>query len=351
MTDTLTAPKRLSFFTRVLDDTSARERYRFATEQIVHAERFGFDGAWLAQHHFSGQEGGLPSPLVLLANIAAKTSTIRLGTGIITLPLEDPVRVAEDATVLDLVSGGRVELGIGSGGTPSSFPVFGQVSSERGSVYEEKLDTLLRALGGGELGETKRQLYPEGCRLLGAMWQATFSVSGGTRAGRHGHGLMLSRTQPRPADAPHASLADLQLPIVDAYEEALVPGIAPRIVGSRSLFVADDRAEARRYAEVGLRRVVEQFRASGQHIPGDTLDELIAGFDTHVGTVEDVVESLAADRTLDRVTEVAFQVHSVDPPHELILRSIELIATEVAPALGWTDGPRPLTLSKGAVAP
>lgn len=56
--------KRLGFFTRLLDNGSAQERYRLATEQIVHAERAGFDTAWVAQHHFHQDEGGLPSPLV-----------------------------------------------------------------------------------------------------------------------------------------------------------------------------------------------------------------------------------------------------------------------------------------------
>ncbi|MGP4882897.1 LLM class flavin-dependent oxidoreductase, partial [Klebsiella pneumoniae] len=86
-----------------------------------HAERLGFDSAWIAQHHFHEQEGGLPSPLVFLAHVAAQTDRIRLGTAIITLPMENPLRVAEDAAVLDLLTDGRLEVGFGSGGTPTSF--------------------------------------------------------------------------------------------------------------------------------------------------------------------------------------------------------------------------------------
>ncbi|WP_409119634.1 LLM class flavin-dependent oxidoreductase, partial [Streptomyces acidiscabies] len=58
--------KRLGFFTRLLDDAPAVDRYRFAIEQIVHAERAGLDSAWIAQHHFHEREGGLPSPFTLL---------------------------------------------------------------------------------------------------------------------------------------------------------------------------------------------------------------------------------------------------------------------------------------------
>ena len=109
--------KRIGFFTRLLDDASPADRYRLALEQIIRAEELGFDSAWVAQHHFHETEGGLPSPLVFLSHVAARTSRIRLGTGIITLPLEDALRVAEDAAVLDLLSAGRLEVGVGTGGT------------------------------------------------------------------------------------------------------------------------------------------------------------------------------------------------------------------------------------------
>jgi alkanesulfonate monooxygenase SsuD/methylene tetrahydromethanopterin reductase-like flavin-dependent oxidoreductase (luciferase family) len=148
---------------------------------------------------------------------------------------------------------------------------------------------------------------------------------------------MLSRTQPRPEEAPQATLADIQHPIIDAYLKALPEGREPRIVASRSLFVADSRDEALRLAEKGLRRVVADFAAKGHVIPGNTLADILAALDTHVGTPEDVIESLSRDTTLPRVTDLVFQVHSVDPPHEYILRSIELIASEVAPALGWQN--------------
>ncbi|MER7499050.1 putative FMN-dependent luciferase-like monooxygenase [Nonomuraea pusilla] len=320
---------RLGFFTRVLDDAPPGERYRLAAEQIAHAEAHGFDSAWVAQHHFDGSEGGLPAPLVLLSHVAARTSRIRLGTGIITLPLEDPVRVAEDTAVLDLLTGGRLEVGVGSGGTPSSFAPFGRDSARRSADYAEHLALLLKAWTGGDLGGGNR-LYPPAPRLPGALWEATFSVAGGARAGRAGHGLMLSRTQPRPADDPQASLADIQRPIVDAYLDHLPPGAEPRVAASRTAFVADSRAEALRYAERGLGRGRLPFE-----LPSDDLDSRIAAFDVHLGTPEDVAESLRADPTLDRATDLILQVHSVDPPHPLILRSIELLATEVAPALGW----------------
>ena len=328
--------KRLGFFTRLLDEASAGERYRLAAEQIIHAERHGFESAWVAQHHFHEAEGGLPSPLVFLSHVAARTSKRRLGSGIITLPLEYPVRVAEDAVVLDLLSGGRLEVGVGTGGTPSSFTAFGLDSASRSEIYDRSLATVRDAWDGRPLNGGD-SLYPAAPGLNDRVWQATFSVGGGIRAGKAGDGLMLSRTQPRPKDTPQATLPDIQHPIIDAYLEALPVGREPRIVASRSLFVADSREEALRLAEKGLRRVVADFAAKGHVIPGDTLADLLAALDTHVGTPQDVIESLSRDTTLPRVTDLVFQVHSVDPPHEYILRSIELIASEVAPALGWQN--------------
>ena len=333
----MTTPKFLGFFTRLLDDTSPSERYRLALEQIVHAERMGLQSAWVAQHHFDAAEGGLPAPLVFLASAAARTSRIRLGTGIITLPLDNPVRVAEDTAVLDLMSGGRLEVGVGPGGTPSSFTAFGHDNAERNAIFARYLAVLLDAWRGNPIGGSPNRLYPPAPQLPGRVWQATFSVEGGRRAGTAGDGLMLSRTQPRPADAPRASLADIQDPIIDAYLAALPPGTAPRILGSRSIFVADDRVEARRHAETGLRRMLKRIREIGRPAADGSLDEIIAAFDVHMGTVEDVIASLRRDITLRRVTDVSMQVHSVDPPHPLILRSIELFAHEVAPALGWAQ--------------
>lgn len=335
--------KRLGFFTRLLDKTSAAERYRLATIQIQHAERWGYDTAWVAQHHFHENEGGLPSPLLFLASIAAQTSRIRLGTAIVTLPLENALRVAEDAAVLDLLSHQRLELGLGSGGTATSFLPFGLTIEERVAVFNTNLETLLQAWHGLPLGHEDNRLYPAAPQLAKRLWQATFSVAGAARAGAAGHGLMLSRTQPRPLEQPHLPLDAIQNPMIDAYLSALPANVAPRILASRTAFVSHDSAEARRLARDGLRAQAAQHRAAGCPLLGTTLDDHIAAFDVHIGTPQQVVTSLQQDTALERVTDVSFQVHSIDPPHAQVLTSIELLATEVAPALGWRDPVTTLT--------
>jgi putative FMN-dependent luciferase-like monooxygenase len=327
-------PKRLGFFTRVLDQADAAERYRLATEQIIHAERFGFDSAWVAQHHFHEDEGGLPGPLVFLAQVAPQTSRIRLGTAIVTLPLELPIRVAEDAAVLDLISGGRLEVGVGPGGNLSAFEAFGLDSAERGALLAGHLQVLRDAWAGRPLTGGDR-LYPSTPHLVDRIWQATFTMDGARRAGAAGDGLMLSRAQPRPADAPDLSLAEIQNPMIDAYLAALPEGREPRILASRTVFVADDRNDAQRFAEAGLERHRTRLKKMGRMTGSATVGDLIGAYNVHLGTPDDVIASLQADSALARSTDFTVQVHSIDPPHPFIIRSIELVAEVVAPALGW----------------
>ncbi|MDU6391054.1 MULTISPECIES: putative FMN-dependent luciferase-like monooxygenase [Pantoea] len=325
--------RRIGFFTRLLDKAPAQQRYRLATEQIQHAERLGFDSAWIAQHHFHEAEGGLPAPLVFLAHVAAHTRTIRLGTAIITLPMENALRVAEDAAVLDLLAEGRLEIGLGSGGTPDSFLPFGLTFDQRAAAFADNLHQLLGAWRGDSLAHPDNHLYPAAPQLAQRVWIATFSIEGAARAGAAGHGLMLSRTQPRPAWDPALPLDAIQNPLIDAYLDALPAGVAPRILASRTAFIADSDSYARRVAEPGIRQQAQQYRAAGHALRGESLDDLFAQFDAHVGDAVTVRASLAQDSVLPRVTDISFQVHSVEPSPADTLRSIELIAEQLAPWL------------------
>jgi alkanesulfonate monooxygenase SsuD/methylene tetrahydromethanopterin reductase-like flavin-dependent oxidoreductase (luciferase family) len=186
-----------------------------------------------------------------------------------------------------------------------------------------------RPLPGGDT------LYPVNPGLTDRLWQATFSIEGAQRAGRAGDGLMLSRNQPRAPGPGRLTLDEIQNPLIDAYLEALPPGREPRILASRTVFVADDRKEALRFCEAGFRAYGAR-RAGMRRMPaGASVEEAIAALDIHTGVPEEVIASLQTDTALARATDWSVQVHSIDPPHAYILRSIELIAQVVAPALGW----------------
>ncbi|MFI9510809.1 LLM class flavin-dependent oxidoreductase [Nocardia sp. NPDC052566] len=330
----MTYRKRLGLFTRLVrhhDEQRASEVYADALAQIDLAERLGYDVAWVAQHHVDPAEGGLPSPFVFLAHAAARNTRIRLGTAIVTLGLEDPIRAAEDAAVLDTLSGGRLELGFGSGGSKSSFDLFGVPGAERQRVYAEKLARITEALDGSDLIPGRR-LHPPAEGLRNRTWQATFSVAGAERAGRAGAGLLLSRTQPRDPAAPDARIDEVQRPLIDAYLDALPTGVAPRIGASRSVFVADDREEALRQAHRGAIRFLDHLRTAGTPELAETVDDVLR--DSYIGTPDDVAARLAADVAAS-AGDLIVQIHPVDPDQRASLRSIELIATKVAPQLGW----------------
>jgi hypothetical protein len=219
----------------------------------------------------------------------------------------------------------------------TAFRAFGLDSDARGRITADNLALLRdawagRALPGGDV------LYPAHPGLDARVWQASFGVDGARRAGLAGDGLLLSRTQPRPDRRWDMTLADLQNPMLDAYFAALPPGATPRVLASRSVFVADDRATALRYAEIGMATMRPRLRAWGHPAADGPVEALLAAFDVHLGTAEEVTASLLADTTMQRATDLAVQVHSVDPPHPAILRSIELVAERVAPALGWRGG-------------
>ena len=126
------------------------------------------------------------------------------------------------------------------------------------------------------------------------------------------------------------------MPFVDAYLARYRGSeYPPRIGLSRSIYVAPTRAEALADAESGMRRHAE-FLAQRTGQQADLpLEVLLRRADVHVGSPDDVIASLRADALLPRATDLILQVHPVDPPHDKTLRSLELIATEVAPALGW----------------
>jgi alkanesulfonate monooxygenase SsuD/methylene tetrahydromethanopterin reductase-like flavin-dependent oxidoreductase (luciferase family) len=121
--------------------------YAERLEQIVRAESLGFDSCWLTEHHFC-DDGYTPSPLVLAGVIGSRTRDLRLGTNLMLLPLHDPVRVAEDAATLSLVTGGRFDLGVGIGYRQLEFDQFGRKLTHRPSLVEEGIEILRRSWSG-----------------------------------------------------------------------------------------------------------------------------------------------------------------------------------------------------------
>jgi alkanesulfonate monooxygenase SsuD/methylene tetrahydromethanopterin reductase-like flavin-dependent oxidoreductase (luciferase family) len=124
------------------ESQSPSQRYRDTLEQAVRAEALGFESVWPVEQHFNQMQSALPCPTLLLAAIAARTATLRLGTAIVQLPLAHPLRTAEEIATLDVLSGGRVEFGVGRGSQPKHFSGFGVALAESRDRMVEALDYL-----------------------------------------------------------------------------------------------------------------------------------------------------------------------------------------------------------------
>jgi alkanesulfonate monooxygenase SsuD/methylene tetrahydromethanopterin reductase-like flavin-dependent oxidoreductase (luciferase family) len=125
------------------DPSTTAEYYAQCLAEAAEADRLGYDMVWLSEHHFT-DDGMLPSPLVAAAAVAARTSHIGIGTNVLVLPLHHPLRVAEDAAVVDLISGGRLVLAVGQGYAPAEFAGFGVDRTHRPGRLEEGISVLPR---------------------------------------------------------------------------------------------------------------------------------------------------------------------------------------------------------------
>ena len=123
------------------EDTAPSEVVDNITEEFCVGEQLGFDSGWLAEHHFSRYGLGSAS-LMLLANIAARTTSLRLGTAVIIPPLHHPVRLAEDTATLDLISGGRLDAGFGRGTAGYEYTGYRVDSDESQARFQESISII-----------------------------------------------------------------------------------------------------------------------------------------------------------------------------------------------------------------
>ena len=126
-----------------IENEDPARTFRESLEQIVLAESYEFDAVLVSEHHLV-ENGYFPAPLVACAAIAARTHRIRVGPGVLLLPLYDPLHIAEHAAVLDAVSGGRLILGVGYGYRQEEFDAFGIALEERAGRTREAIEVLRR---------------------------------------------------------------------------------------------------------------------------------------------------------------------------------------------------------------
>jgi alkanesulfonate monooxygenase SsuD/methylene tetrahydromethanopterin reductase-like flavin-dependent oxidoreductase (luciferase family) len=302
----------------------ASELYAAALEQCAWAEDHGFGMAAVSEHHGS-DDGYCPSPLVLAAAICGRTRSLRVLVAALVLPLHDPIRLAEDLAVLDLVSGGRVDLVIGAGYRPEELAMFGRTLDERVALVEEGVAVLRSAWSGEEFDYQGRRVRvtprpgrPRGPALL--MGGATKAAA--RRAARLGDGFV-------PVDA---SL----WPVYEAACRELDRDPGPPISMSGPLFihVADDPDQA--WARIAPHALHEMnsygaWLASAEGIarytPTDDAESLRSGGMYAVVTPEECV-AMAREAGSLRLHPL---MGGLDP--DLAWESLELVAAKVIPQL------------------
>ena len=328
----MAAQFRLGFLSHLHGPQEPGPLYRDYVELFVAAEELGFDSAWVAQHHLDASAGRLPSPFTFLAAVAERTRRIRLGTAVVTLPLEDPLRVAEDAAVLDALSGGRLELGVGSGADPAVFAAFGKDLGSRREVNSAGVATLAAAFAGEPVGGTQFRLQPAAPGLAGRLWQAAFSREGARYVGAAGSRLLLNRA----TFGSEGRTDEVQAPWAEAYLAAY-PGPADqaRIGLSRGVYPAASRRAAKAAIEGPVLAAAERMIRAGRFPAGLSTEEYFERMHISYGSPDQVAERLATDRVLPLATELMVQFSPAAPALDEAIAALERLATQVAPALGW----------------
>lgn len=327
-------PFKLGFLTHAFGPDPLTSQAQLL-EQFEVAEALGFDGGWIAQHHLSGGFGQAPSPLLLLAAVAERTRHIELGTGVTVLPLEDPLRLAEDAAVLDHLSGGRVQLGLGSGGANLGvFEAFGQDPQQRQPVFEQHLQRLQHLLRGGALDQAGQlTLQPPATDLANRLWQSHGSLAGARYSAGQGNGLLLGT-------ATHDPLS-VQKPLADAYRDAWTHRHAPRIGVVRAVFPAADRRQAQAELAPDIELHVPRLIREGLLDEAADLQQHLQLLNVHHGHADEVIHSLQQDPSLLPYADYFIAVvQSESSSQQQVLRRLETLATQIAPALGWHKAER-----------
>jgi alkanesulfonate monooxygenase SsuD/methylene tetrahydromethanopterin reductase-like flavin-dependent oxidoreductase (luciferase family) len=179
------------------------EVYRNELNLISTAEDLGYDTIWLTEHHFV-EDGYSPSIIPLAAAVAARTERVRIGFNLLLLPLHNPIQLAEDIATLDVLSGGRIDVGVGQGYAPHEFAGYGIPLSERLQRFREGLDVLTGlwtedpfSYEGTHYKVTDARLSPRPIQQPAPpLWIGGTSVPGVKRAGRRGAHL-LGLTNPK----------------------------------------------------------------------------------------------------------------------------------------------------------
>jgi len=246
------------------DNRQHAELYADTLELAALADDTGFDSFWLAEHH-GANDGYIPSTLSFLAAVAARTRRIEIGTGVLLAPFHDPLRVAEDAAVVDNISGGRLNLGLGLGWAPEEYRMFGAEHKGRGKRLGEIAQVLKAAwtqerftFEGEYLQYDDISITPKPARAGGPpLWLGGNAEAALRRSARFGDGYF------PPSSAAFDQLPDLAEQLVSLRKE-LNPEQPYRFGTFQNVGLGDDEDDGWRSIRDGVMHVRGSYMLWGQ---------------------------------------------------------------------------------------
>jgi alkanesulfonate monooxygenase SsuD/methylene tetrahydromethanopterin reductase-like flavin-dependent oxidoreductase (luciferase family) len=320
------------------EGSSQVDVYNEAIREAVRADELGLHSVWLTEHHFT-RHGLVSDSLNVLSHIAALTQNIRLGTAVAVLPFHSPLRLAESAAIVDLLSGGRLDFGVGRGYQPVEFGGFGVDMAERAARFEESLDLILKGWTTHHAFEHKGEFWQYGMvdpqpKPLQAphppIWVATDSVDGLRHCAEQDWGVMFP--QGRSLEVLEEQVGRYR----QALEDAGKPWDNSKLLVARGLYVAETDDEAWDTAARPYHAFQEMARGLGAKKdtggPNNTFDTETMAESVVFGSPETCQATLRRIHDIG-VDYVLFFIRYADLPHANIMRSLDLFATEVAPAL------------------
>ncbi|MCW2874826.1 LLM class flavin-dependent oxidoreductase [Actinacidiphila oryziradicis] len=314
-------------------DQSDSAFFRTTLEDVVLADQLGYDSVWIAEHHYVRGKAfyaRLPHIEIFIARLISETSRIRLATGIKLLILDDPEHIAEKVRLLNLLSDGRVILGLGQG-SPDELGVRDLTSDEKRLMFRTRLEELVGYLDGG-LAANGLALTPDyPIKIAETVWVGVRDDVSVAQAARLGTNFIVGE----------AELGARQAPYITNYRGAGGVGEAR---GARLVCVGETYERALADVRVPAHQLNDAFSKGkyqkemvelGMMSADAALDEheILGRLEYAVGAPDDVTEQLYDYITTTGVNALNIMVHAPGISQESAQRSLQLFMSEVAPAL------------------
>ncbi|MEM3204360.1 MAG: LLM class flavin-dependent oxidoreductase [Saccharolobus sp.] len=304
---------------------SKREYYEQVAKEIEFAEKLGFRGVWIAEHHFIDY-GIVPSTPVYLTYIANRTKSIRIGPAVSTIVFRNPIQVAEDYSLLDTLSNGRLNLALGSGYLKHEFLGFNISIDSKREIFDEGLEIILRLMSGEKVTFHGKYFNYEnvGINVLPIqkpyppIWIAVLRAEAAYHVGRKGFNLMM---------IPYATVDKIDdiVPVINAYREGLKENYHKEI----SLAFHTHASSSFHEAVESSKEYLHRYVLSRLYAKRRTLDELYNSGLLLLGGPEDIANQIYKIHKLAKPSRIMFLTDYGMKPFQTVIDVLTIIREKI----------------------